>query len=264
VTDIEYPAMNSFPEGAIALVQGGSRGIGLGFCRQLLASGRFARVYVTGRHAVESPDVQALQAEYGEALVPLDMDATQEAAIEAVAARVKEAEGRLHLLVNVSGVLHDKAQGLHPEKKLEDVTPEAVHHAFAINSVAPLLMAKHCHRLLAHKEKAVFASLSARVGSIEDNGFGGWYAYRGSKAAQNMFTRTIAIEFGRRAKNVTVLALHPGTTDTALSEPFQARVPEGKLFTVDFAVGHLLALIDGASTEDSGRFFAWDGEALPW
>ena len=118
--------------------------------------------------------------------------------------------------------------------------------------------------LSAHAERAVFANLSARVGSIEDNRLGGWYAYRASKAAQNMYTRTLAIEWARSRRNVICVALHPGTTDTDLSRPFQGNVPEGKLFSVDRTVSQLLAVIDRLQPDDSGQFFAWDGERIPW
>jgi NAD(P)-dependent dehydrogenase (short-subunit alcohol dehydrogenase family) len=135
---------------------------------------------------------------------------------------------------------------------------------YRVNTLAPALIARYFLPLLNHRERAVFASLSARVGSIGDNRLGGWYSYRASKAAQNMFTRGLAIECGRRAKRVICLALHPGTTDTGLSEPFQGRVPEGKLFSPDFAAGKLLECIDGAGPADSGGFFAWDGAPIPW
>ena len=119
-------------------------------------------------------------------------------------------------------------------------------------------------QLLAHADRAVFASLSARVGSIEDNRLGGWYAYRASKAAQNMYTRTLAIEWARSRRNVICVALHPGTTDTDLSRPFQGNVPEGKLFGVERTVAQLLAVIDRLQPADTGQFLAWDGERIPW
>lgn len=256
--------MESFREGSVAVIQGASRGIGLGFCDKLLASGRFSRVYATGRSAPESPGLATLHQRYGDALVPIAMDISDEADIEAAAGRVREAESKLDLVINVSGVLHDADRGIRPEKRLEDIDVANLEHSFRVNAFGPILMAKHFHRLLSHPDKAVFASLSARVGSIEDNGLGGWYAYRASKAAQNMFSRTAAIELGRRARNAIVLSLHPGTTDTGLSEPFQGRVPEGKLFSVDFVTDRLLGIIDRAGPEDSGHFFAWDGQPIPW
>jgi NAD(P)-dependent dehydrogenase (short-subunit alcohol dehydrogenase family) len=136
--------------------------------------------------------------------------------------------------------------------------------AFAVNGAGPLLLAKHLEPLLPRRERAVFASLSARVGSIGDNRLGGWYAYRASKAAQNMFIRTLAIELARRARGAICVALHPGTTDTELSRPFQGGVPESKLFTAERAVEQLLRVIDGLGPGDTGRFIAWNGERIPW
>ena len=118
--------------------------------------------------------------------------------------------------------------------------------------------------MMARKGKAAFTAISARVGSIADNRLGGWYAYRASKAAQNMFTKNLAIELGRRAKNLCVLALHPGTVDTGLSAPFQKNVPEEKLFSVERAAGQLLAIVRRATPAETGRFYAWDGAEIPW
>ena len=111
---------------------------------------------------------------------------------------------------------------------------------------------------------AVFASLSARVGSIGDNRLGGWYAYRAAKAAQNQFMRTFAIELRRANPAAACLLLHPGTVDTPLSRPFQSGVEPGRLFAPELAAGHLLAVIASATPADSGRFLAWDGQAIPW
>ena len=115
------------------------------------------------------------------------------------------------------------------------------------------------------RERAVFASLSARVGSIEDNRLGGWYAYRGSKAAQNMYTRTLAIEWARSRRNVICVALHPGTTDTDLSRPFQANVPpQQALFGWNARSHSCLPSSIGCSRPTRGAFFAWDGTEIAW
>ena len=68
----------------------------------------------------------------------------------------------------------------------------------------------------------------------------------------------------RSRRNVVCVALHPGTTDTALSRPFQANVPAGKLFGVAYAVAQMLGVIDRLQAAHSGQFFAWDGERIPW
>jgi NAD(P)-dependent dehydrogenase (short-subunit alcohol dehydrogenase family) len=171
---------------------------------------------------------------------------------------------RLHLVVNCAGLLHDREACIAPEKRLADVQPDALAASFAVNAAGPLLVAKHFEPLFAHGERAVFASISARVGSIGDNRLGGWYAYRGSKAAQNMFTKTLSIEWARSRRNVICVALHPGTTDTELSRPFQSNVPPQKLFSTERTVTQLLAVIARLTPTDSGRFLAWDGTEIAW
>jgi NAD(P)-dependent dehydrogenase (short-subunit alcohol dehydrogenase family) len=194
----------------------------------------------------------------------LQLDVTSESSIRAAAAAVAAEVPCLHLIVNCAGLLHERAAGIAPEKRLADVDSDALAASFAVNAAGPLLVAKHFEPLLAHRERAVFASISARVGSIGDNRLGGWYAYRGSKAAQNMFTKTLAIEWARSRRNVICVALHPGTTDTELSRPFQANVPPQQLFSVGRTVAQLLAVIDRLTPADSGRFLAWDGTEIAW
>ena len=124
------------------------------------------------------------------------------------------------------------------------------------------MSAKYFAPLLRRDKKAVFAALSARVGSISDNRLGGWYAYRASKAGLNMILKTLSIEVQRRFKNQIIIGLHPGTVDTALSKPFQGNVPKGKLFTPAFSAEKLLSVIDGLSEKDSGFLFDWAGEKI--
>jgi NAD(P)-dependent dehydrogenase (short-subunit alcohol dehydrogenase family) len=255
--------LTSFPAGSQALVQGASRGIGLEFVRQLLAQPVVGRVFAGCRAPDRADELAALAAsEPRLQVVPLDV--TDEASIAAASATVASATDRLHLILNCAGLLHGGATSLAPEKRLADVRPEALAASFAVNAFAPLLVARHFERLLAHRERAVFASISARVGSIGDNRLGGWYAYRGAKAAQNMFTKTLAIEWARTRRNVACVALHPGTTDTGLSRPFQANVAPDKLFSPERTVRQLLEVIDRLAPADTGRFYAWDGSEIPW
>jgi NAD(P)-dependent dehydrogenase (short-subunit alcohol dehydrogenase family) len=170
--------------------------------------------------------------------------------------------GELDLVVNATGLLHDRMVA--PEKSIEQVSRDALEAVFAINAFAPVLLARTLMPRLAGRRPAVFASLSARVGSIGDNRAGGWYAYRASKAAQNQLMRTFAIEWRRRNPLGTCLLLHPGTVDTALSAPFQSRVPAHRLFDPASAAGKLLRVIASSSPADTGRFVAWDGTDIPW
>ena len=125
-------------------------------------------------------------------------------------------------------------------------------------------MAKHLLDLLVQGHKSVFGALSARVGSIDDNRLGGWHSYRASKAALNMLLRTCAIELVRRNPTAICVSLHPGTVDTALSKPFQTNVPQGKLFTPEFAATQLLQVVERLDVTANGGFFAWDGQQIPF
>ena len=260
--------LKAWPEDYRALIQGASRGIGLELVRQLLSDPRCGRVFATGRSVQEAAALQALVEEHGERLQLVTMDVREDASIEAAAAELRQQTDELHLLFNVAGILHrdmgQRQQGMRPEKRLAELKRAHLQESFEINAFGPILVAQALMPLLAKGHPAHIVNLSARVGSIEDNRLGGWYAYRASKAAQNQFTRTLAVECARVAKSVCVLALHPGTTDTGLSEPFQKNVPAEKLFSVERAARQLLAVVDASGPEDSGRFFAWDGSPIPW
>jgi NAD(P)-dependent dehydrogenase (short-subunit alcohol dehydrogenase family) len=187
-----------------------------------------------------------------------NIDLVDQPSIERAAATLKN--NSIHLLINAAGLLHDVVQ--QPEKSLRSLDPIALARSFAVNATGPALLMKHFFPLLARHERSIFASLSARVGSIGDNQLGGWYAYRASKAALNQLVRTAAIELARTHPHAICLALHPGTVATNLSQPF---VREGRL-TLDaaHAARHLLAVIEGLRPEDTGGFFDWRGAPVPW
>lgn len=256
------PFLSGFAGPVTALVAGAGRGIGLAFVRQLAASGGTRRIWAGCRDPESAVELGRL-AQGSDVIRPLRLDVTGEASL-AAASRVVMAEGApLELVINCAGVLHEEG-GLQPERRLADVRADWLMQAFAVNGAGPLLLAKHFEPLLPRRERAVFASLSARVGSIGDNRLGGWYAYRGSKAAQNMIMKTLSIELARRARGTICVALHPGTTETDLSRPFRGGVPADKLFSTDYAVERMLGVIDKLRKEDTGRFFAWNGEEIPW
>ncbi|MEO1173147.1 MAG: SDR family NAD(P)-dependent oxidoreductase, partial [Myxococcota bacterium] len=120
----------------------------------------------------------------------------------------------------VTGMLHDAARGIAPEKAVRQARAESLATSFAVNAIGPMIVAKHFVPLFARDRSGVFAALSARVGSISDNRLGGWYAYRAAKAALNQFLRTLAIETARTHPKLVIAGLHPGTVDTELSKPF--------------------------------------------
>jgi len=177
------------------------------------------------------------------------------------AANIATQDMPLDLVLVTNGVLH--ADDLMPEKSLRDLTADKFRYVFEANTIVPALMAKHFLPKLRRDRRAVFAALSARVGSISDNRMGGWYAYRASKAALNMLIKTAAIEVTRRNKSAVVIGLHPGTVDSTLSKPFQNNVAEDKLFSPEYSADRLLTVVSSVTAEDSGKCFAWDGRVVP-
>lgn len=161
-----------------------------------------------------------------------------------------------------NGRLHD--DDIQPEKKLEDFDPEKFLTIAKINVVIPSLWLKHLVKVVNHSGDCFITLLSARVGSISDNSLGGWYSYRSSKAALNMMIKTAAIEYGRRAKRVSLVAFHPGTTDTPLSKPFQGNVKPEKLFTPDFVADKLQGIVNNLDTSSNVHYLDWAGKPITW
>jgi NAD(P)-dependent dehydrogenase (short-subunit alcohol dehydrogenase family) len=242
-----------------ALIVGGGKGIGFGFVRRLLADDKIDRVYATYRRQESATELLAIT---DERLCCFQMDITEESQIATVIETIKAETPALNYVINSAGVLHEGE--MQPEKSLRQINSAQLSRYFQVNSVGAMLLFKYIQPLLKHGDRSVLATISAKVGSISDNESGGWYGYRASKAALNMFIRTTAIEYKRTCPNAIVVALHPGTTDTNLSLPFQRSVPPEKLFSVDRTVKQLLTVIDGLQTKDSGEFFSWDGSHLPW
>jgi NAD(P)-dependent dehydrogenase (short-subunit alcohol dehydrogenase family) len=253
---------SSFAGALRALVVGASRGIGFELARQLAGSPNVERVFAAARDPRGSQRLRALLAA-GDNMRAVRVDVTDERSVQAAVAEIAESVPTLDLVVNCAGLLHD-GSGLHPERKLAHVDGSNLERLFRVHAIGPLLLAKHLQPMLPRRGRVVFASLSARVGSIGDNRLGGWYAYRMSKAAHNMAIRGLSIELARRSRGIICVALHPGTVKTDLSEPFRAGVREEKLFSPARAARQLLQVIDSRTAQHNGGFFAWDGSEIPW
>ncbi|WOG87122.1 hypothetical protein DCAR_0206345 [Daucus carota subsp. sativus] len=257
-------------EGGVSMVQGASRGIGLEFAKQLLEKNEKGHVIATCRDPSGASGLIQLKERFSERLEIQRLDLTDERTIEESAMSISERYGVLNLLINASGVL-SIPNVMQPETTLSKVQRSSLMLAYEINAVGPILVIKHMWPLLkagggsgTERDVAIVASLSARVGSIGDNRLGGWHSYRASKTALNQLTKSISVEFARKKDPIACLLLHPGTVDTDLSKPFQKNVAREKLFTKEFSVQKLLSIINNAKIHDNGKFFAWDGQEIPW
>ena len=239
----------------VSLIIGASGGIGRELVSQLAENGD--EVIAVSRSGFADDN-------WPENVTCMTCDSNEESQIEEVVNQLKSDGQTVRLAVCTVGMLHGEIDGLdvQPEKQLEALNEKQLSAYFSVNTIIPSLWIKHLVNVMS--DRAVLACLSARVGSISDNRLGGWYGYRASKAALNMMIKTAAIEYGRRAKGTALVCYHPGTVDTALSEPFQANVKPEKLFTPEFTVSQLLKITRDLNPKEGPYYLDWDGEAINW
>lgn len=178
---------------------------------------------------------------------------------KSVAEHLRALPGPFNLVFVATGAL--EINGCEPEKTIRSIRAAAMLDQFALNAVGPALVLSHAARLLPRDTPSVFAVLSARVGSIGDNRLGGWISYRSAKAAVNQIVRTTSIELARTHPKAAIVALHPGTVQTAFTEKYLGRHPS---VPADEAAQNLLNVIDGLSAKDSGSFHDWAGKEVLW
>jgi len=233
--------LDSFQTQSLAVVFGATGAIGGAFVELLKKEGRF--------------EVVELARSGGR----VNLDVTDESQVEAAARDISH-HGPIDLLINCIGLLHDET-GIVPEKSLKQLKADSLTAYFRVNAIGPSLLLKHFTPLMPRDRRSVFASLSARVGSLTDNRLGGWYGYRASKAAHNMILKNAAIELERTHPLAVLAALHPGTVESSLSAPY---AKAHATFSPYDAAGRMLSVINDLQPEHSGAFLAYDGSTIPW
>jgi NAD(P)-dependent dehydrogenase (short-subunit alcohol dehydrogenase family) len=234
-----------------AVVLGASGGLGTAVFEQLVADPAFDHVFGVSRAPADeagSPSAHWLQA-----------DCTDPGQLADVVEEIDFHSGGVGLLINCTGMLHE--QGGRPEKSLRELETRAFAEMMRVNALAPVQALATFMPLLRKVPDSKAVTLSAMVGSIGDNQLGGWYSYRMSKAALNMGLRSAAIEAARYQQGPVIVALHPGTTLTNLSKEYVRRRPNR---SARCSAEHILNVVAGLGSEDSGKFFNWDGRELPW
>jgi len=235
-----------------ALVMGAGGAIGQALVEHFLNANHHQRVIAISRSAakLEHPRLRWIQTTY------------DESAIAAVIDSLSEFKGRFDKVCICHGILH--GDQMFPEKRMEEINLTMMQTIFHANTIVPALWLKSLGKLLVGAVPCKVACFSARVGSTGDNRLGGWYSYRASKAALNSLMKTFAIEYARRAKNVKLIAFHPGTVNTGMSKPFHGTVPEGKLFEPDYVANCLSEVMDKVDIDGELSYLDYAGKQIAW
>lgn len=244
------------------LVIGGNRGIGFALVEAQLARPDLSRVIATHRPKADLANLLVLKSRYREKLVLQPLDVTSEPSLQAFGRFLEADPAEIDLAIHAAGILHDGE--ITPEKSLAQCHSAHLMRLFEVNSIGPLMVAGALLPTLKRKQRFTFAALSAMVGSIGDNRLGGWYGYRASKTALNQFIRTMANECRLKYPRASIVAIHPGTTDTDLSRPFQKNVEPSKLYSPRTTAGRILSVLENIDESHSGRFLNWNGSTIPW
>lgn len=246
----------------LRLVIGGNRGIGLALVEAQLGRPEVSRVIATHRSAADLSELSRLSRQYAGKLQLQPLDVTSESSLQAFGRLMALQPTGIDLAIHAAGLLHDKK--IAPEKSLSQCNSSHLMRLFQVNSIGPLMVAGTLLPTQSRSQRFTFAALSAMVGSIGDNRLGGWYGYRASKTALNQFIRTMANECRLKYPRAAIVAIHPGTTATELSRPFQKNVREGKLYTPEVTAKRLLNVLESMDENRSGQFLNWDGSTIPW
>ncbi len=235
-----------------ALVLGASGAIGQALIQNFLNDNQIGRVIAVSRSAAtfHHPKLHWVSTQY------------DEPSMQAVVDGLSEYKGSFSKVCICHGILH--GEKMFPEKRMEEMSVDMMQSIFYANTIVPSLWLKLFRNLVAGSIECKVACFSARVGSTGDNSLGGWYSYRASKAALNSLMKTFSIEYARRAKNVKLIAFHPGTVNSEMSKPFHATVPEGKLFEPNYVADCLSQLMDELKIDGELSYLDYAGKPIPW
>jgi len=246
---------------SVAIVIGAGSSLGAALCEQWRQDKNIGQVFAVSREQTtrqkqnQHASILSIRCDYSESSIS--------EACQMIKTLIDQKQlGAISRVCICNGILHNES--VWPEKRLEQLNANNLLEVFTINSITPLLWLKSLLNLVKSKDDCIITTFNARIGSIGDNRSGGWYSYRASKAALNMLLKTASIEYARRAKNVKLISFHPGTTDTALSKPFQKSVKKEKLFTTDFVAEHLVKIMNRQNVDGELSFVDWENKAIVW
>lgn len=253
------------------IVTGANGAIGQALIKCLLMMPNVIKIYTISRTASVNT---AFNENAPHKVIHCICDITNSNHLQQLNHRLYKDKVSINMVFNTVGVLHQLSEyhfnthqaknKLIPEKSLAQLSLESLQTSCLINAFAPILFIQSILPYIPKEVPVWVASLSARIGSITDNQLGGWYSYRAAKSAQNQLFKTLSIELNRTHKQAICLQLHPGTVDSKLSQPFQNNITKEKLFTPEYSAKQLLAVIASKSIKDTGSFWDWNNQPIPW
>lgn len=254
--------MRSSPHGPLkdVIIAGLSGGIGKAIAEKLLHDDPALRIWGLCRDPTAldfAPEVATRVA-----AAPWDARSADAEDLNRILQGLLPADLAVDTVIYAAGILH--GEGLFPEKRLDELQAQAMLQGFQVNALGFALLIQGLQPWLQHAGFKRVLAISAKVGSLQDNRMGGWYAYRTSKAALNMLVRNLAVELPRRYRPLACVAVHPGTTRTGLSEPFSRSLAQLNVHEPSATAGNVVAIARSLDTRDNGRFINWDGADLPW
>ncbi|KAI1304890.1 C-factor [Halotydeus destructor] len=235
------------------VVTGANRGLGLEFVRQLLKSSSPPKnIIATCRKPDAAKELNDLKSTNSSIhVLPLD---------------VKDYASHENLVKQTAGIIGDDGldvlinnAGIYLKVDINNGGPELMMDNFEVNVVAPFMLTRAMLPLLkqaaAHQRRPVVANITSKMGSMEDNTSGNHYAYRASKAALNMVTKSLGVDLGK--EGVLAASIHPGWVQTDMGGP-------NALITPEVSAKGMLGVIHSLDAAGSGKFFNYDGKPIPW
>jgi NAD(P)-dependent dehydrogenase (short-subunit alcohol dehydrogenase family) len=228
------------------LITGASRGIGLEFVRQYAADGW--HVFACCRKPAAADKLNHLASQFPAQIQVHGLDVTDHQQIEQLSQALTDQP--IDLLINNAGVYPpDRGDAF------GKTDYAAWQHAFAVNTMAPLKMSEAFIRQLSRSERKTIITITSKMGSVADNRGGGSYIYRSSKAGVNIVVKSLSIDLS--PQKIIAVVLHPGWVKTDMGGP-------GALITAEQSVTGMCRVIGNLTLQDSGKFYAFDGQIVPW
>jgi NAD(P)-dependent dehydrogenase (short-subunit alcohol dehydrogenase family) len=245
------------------IIAGASQGIGFALVKKYLQSFDDSFVVGTYRNTLND-EMKNLSKQFGSRLKWLELDISSDTNFDKFRTEILNL-GLLQIDRFVNCIALLQSEGLIAERKIEEVSLENLNKSFMVNTVPTALFAKYLKEFFKHKSYSVFAAISAKVASLGDNSLGGWYSYRASKTALNMLIKNLSLEFKRLGPEKYVIAVHPGMTQTRLSEPFmKAAEKKYKIHSPTETADNLFVVFENLKPEHQGAFVNYDMTLLPW